>query len=86
MDALTRAWLALLVLSGLTAAAATLKDGGADIRIIGIVVLVLALLKSRLILSRYLGLAGAPAWRRGFNLSLTLFVLLLLGLHLFPTL
>ncbi|WP_089947229.1 cytochrome C oxidase subunit IV family protein [Litoreibacter albidus] len=86
MDALTRAWLALLVFSGLTAAASTLVGGGADTRITGIVVLVLALLKSRLILSRYLGLADAPAWRRGFNLSLTLFGLLLLGLYLFPTL
>ena len=57
-------------------------DAGIDRRIMGGVVLMLALLKARVILSRYLGLWRAPSWRRGFNLSLTAFCLTLLGLYL----
>ena len=48
------------------------------------IILTLAWLKARVILGRYLGLAAAPFWRRGFNLSLALFCLLLLGLYLVP--
>ena len=40
----------------------------------------------RLILTRYLGLANAPFWRRGFDVTLGLFVLLLLALYLVPAL
>jgi hypothetical protein len=36
------------------------------------------------ILARYLGLAAAPFWRRGFEVALALFCLLLLGLYLAP--
>ena len=50
----------------------------------GIGVLVLAWLKARIVLSRYLGLASAPSWQRGFEISLALFCLLLLGLYLSP--
>ncbi len=50
----------------------------------GIGALVLAWLKARIVLSRYLGLAAAPSWQRGFEISLALFCLLLLGLYLLP--
>ncbi len=48
----------------------------------GVLILLLALFKARIILSRYLGLSQVPTWRRGFNLSLSLFCLMLLGLYL----
>ncbi|MDF1718853.1 MAG: cytochrome C oxidase subunit IV family protein [Antarcticimicrobium sp.] len=83
-DALTRAWIALVALSGASALVAALAGVQIDRRLAGAVVLALALVKSRLILSRYLGLWRAPSWRRGFNLTLTLFGLLLLALYLVP--
>lgn len=51
---------------------------------LGLCVLILAGLKARIILSRYLGLAAAPFWQRGFDISLVLFCGLLLGLYLAP--
>ena len=50
----------------------------------GVAILTLAWLKARIILSRYLGLAAAPFWRRGFGISLVAFCILLLGLYLIP--
>lgn len=50
----------------------------------GVAVLGLAWQKARIILSQYLGLAQAPAWRRGFELALGLLCLLMLGLYLMP--
>ena len=50
----------------------------------GISALMLAWLKARIVLSRYLGLAAAPSWQRGFEISLAFFCLLLLGLYLLP--
>ncbi|MCP9481407.1 cytochrome C oxidase subunit IV family protein [Shimia sp. CNT1-13L.2] len=85
-DPLNKAWFALVALSGASAVVAELAIGGLDRRVVGAVVLLLALMKARVILSRYLGLAEAPSWRRGFNLVLTLFCLLLLGLYLIPAL
>lgn len=84
-DKLSRAWVTLLMLSGVSAIAAHLVNAGIDARISGSLVMVLALLKSRVILSRYLGLDAAPSWRAGFNLTLALFCLLLLGLYLVPS-
>ena len=85
-DPLNKAWFALVALSGASAVVAELAIGGLDRRVVGAVVLLLALMKARVILSRYLGLAEAPSWQRGFNLVLTLFCLLLLGLYLIPAL
>jgi hypothetical protein len=85
-DPLNKAWFALVALSGASAVVAELAIGGLDRRVVGAVILLLALMKARMILSRYLGLAEAPSWRRGFNLVLTLFCLLLLGLYLIPAL
>lgn len=85
-DPLNKAWFALVALSGASAVVAELAIGGLDRRVVGAMILLLALMKARVILSRYLGLAEAPSWRRGFNLVLTLFCLLLLGLYLIPAL
>ena len=85
-DPLRRAWLSLLLLSGLSALVAELAGRGLDRRLIGAVILLLALIKARVILSRYLGLAAAPGWLRGFTLTIWIFGLLLLGLYLAPAL
>lgn len=82
LDTLSRAWLLLLALSGGSAVVAELVGTGFDRRLAGALIIMLALMKARIILSRYLGLAQAPTWRRGFSLSLALFCLLLLGLYL----
>ncbi|WP_299351224.1 cytochrome C oxidase subunit IV family protein [uncultured Shimia sp.] len=81
-DALTKAWIWLIALSAGSAVVAMLVAQGMDRRIAGAAILVLALLKSRTILTRYLGLSEAPSLRRGFNLVLTLYCVLLLGLYL----
>ncbi|MEP3277539.1 MAG: cytochrome C oxidase subunit IV family protein [Stappiaceae bacterium] len=83
-DSLDRAWIILIVLSGGSAIAASLAGVGFDRRIAAIFVLLFALIKGRIILSRYLGLSQAPTWQRGFTISLTLFCLLLLGLYMIP--
>lgn len=76
---LLRAWVILISLSLGSALVTVLA---LDRRIGGTLVLLLALLKARVILSRYLGLDAAPRWRRGFNLTLGLFCAVLLGLFL----
>ncbi|WP_204115882.1 cytochrome C oxidase subunit IV family protein [Shimia biformata] len=81
-DPLRRAWLTLLALSGASALVAELAGQGVDRRLIGTAILVLALMKSRVILARYLDLAAAPSWLRGFTLTLWIFGGLLLGLFL----
>lgn len=85
-NSLTRAWLVLLLLSGASALIAALVAWGFEPAAIGAVILLLAWVKSRVILSRYLGLWQAPAWRAGFNWFLALYCLLLLGLYLIPAL
>ena len=82
MDALTKAWIWLIALSGGSAIVSLMVGQGMDRRLAGAAILFLALLKSRTILSRYLGLVDAPSWRRGFNLVLTFFCALLLALYL----
>lgn len=82
MDTLTKAWIWLIALSGGSAIVALLVGQGMDRRLAGAAILFLALLKSRTILSRYLGLVDAPSWRRGFNMVLTFFCALLLALYL----
>jgi len=81
-NTLSRAWLALIALSSGSAVIAELTGSGIDRRLVGVLIVGLALMKARVILSAYLGLSKAPTWRRGFNLSLALFCLLLLGLYL----
>lgn len=82
----TRAWIALVVLSAAsTALAVAVASGGlAGLRVTlaGAAILALAWGKAQLILDAYLGLAAAPAFRRGMALVMTLYALLLLGLYL----
>ena len=92
-DKLIRAWSALLVLSLVSTGAALFIDWGDTggnpghiAAISGTVILTLALIKARIILSRYLGLEATDFWRRGFNFALTAYALLLLGLYLAPAL
>lgn len=83
-DILDRAWIGLMLLSGGSAVIAEALGFGLDRRLAGVLIVVLALMKAWLILVHYMGLSEAPTWRRGFNLSLTSFCLLLLGLYLVP--
>ena len=83
-DPLTRAWLALMALSAASAFVATGVSHGLFRTAAGALILLLAFLKARIILSRYLGLWQAPAWRAGFNLAIGLYCLALLSLYLIP--
>ena len=85
-DPLTRAWALLIALCLATTAIAALGPEPSAPLALGAVILAIAFLKMRLILTRYLGLANAPFWRRGFDVTLALFVLLLLGLYAAPSL
>ncbi|MCF3973527.1 nitric oxide reductase F protein [Paracoccus salsus] len=81
-DPLLRAWVALIGLS-LGSTTLTLWHWPPKFAALaGALILTLGWLKARVILSRYLGLAAAPFWRRGFELALAMFCLLLLGLYL----
>lgn len=85
-DPLLRAWVALIALSlGSTALAALIARGdlaGAATTGAGAAILGLAWAKARVILERYLGLAAAPFWRRGFSIVLALYGAGLLTLYL----
>lgn len=83
-DPLLRAWLWLIGLSLGSTAVSLWHWPPSFAALAGAVILVLAWLKARVILARYLGLSAAPFWRRGFEISLALFCLLLLGLYLAP--
>lgn len=85
-DPLVRAWIALIALSGCSAVVSALVDGGLNRSLAGAAILLLALFKSRVILSRYLGLWQAPSLLRGFTITLGFFAALLLGLYLIPNL
>ncbi len=76
-DPLSRAWLALVLLSGAVTLLA--RHGG---RAVGAMILLAAAIKARLIVRRYMRLAGVPGWGRGFDLVLGLLCALLLGLYL----
>lgn len=73
-DRLTRAWLALLLFSAVSTVVAlalpTLDP--VWVRVAGILILVLAWLKARVILARYLDLDRVPRIGRGFGLVLGL--------------
>ena len=83
-DRLWRSWIWLLGLSLASTATALSVTAGIAGPLAGVVILFLAYMKSRLILSRYLGLAEAPTWHRGFNLVIAIYMLLLLALYLIP--
>ncbi len=75
-----------MILSLTTTAIAYSVTRGIAGPIAGAAILFLAYMKARLILARYLGLAEAPSWYRGFNLVIGGYMLLLLLLYLLPEL
>lgn len=90
-DRLFQAWVMLLAFSVVSTGVAVLIDRGNAQGTIGWVnaaagtaILGLALIKGRIILSRYLGLESTRFWRRGFNFGLTVYALVLLALYLAP--
>lgn len=82
-DPVVRAWLALIALSGLATAVSLLRPDAPPWAgtVAGAVILGLAWLKARVILDRYLDLAGYPAARRGFGAGLGFFALAALVLY-----
>lgn len=90
-DKLLRAWVLLLLFSSISTGVAVMIDRGNAFdtsgwinAAAGTIILGLALIKGRIILSQYLGLDKAPFWRRGFNFGLTIYALALLVLYLVP--
>lgn len=85
-DPLARAWGKLVALSLASTAIAGLVGRealtGQAVTVAGGVILALAWAKARVILDRYLGLAAAPFWHRGFSIVLALYCLGLLALYL----
>lgn len=86
MEPLTRAWFALILLSGASTVLAGMTSLNAAPALAGAAILLVAWMKARVILSRYLGLWQAPAWRAGFNWVLGIYCLFLLGLYVVPAL
>lgn len=82
-DPLVRAWLALIALSGIATAVALLRPDAPPwaTTVAGAAILGLAWLKARVILDRYLDLAGHPSARRGFGAALGAFALAALVLY-----
>lgn len=80
---LIEAWAALVVLSLGTVLIASNDGPGRTGAIAAGCVLVLAGLKARMILARYLGLAGSRFWTRSFDLAIGLFLGLSFALYLF---
>lgn len=79
---ISKAWVALAVLSAATALL-TLHRAGSETRtIIAAAVLLLAGLKARVILSRYLGLGTSRFWMRTFDLAIGGFLVIAYGLYL----
>jgi len=81
-SAIIRAWAILIGLSAASAVLTLVMGVRIDRKLAGALILLFALFKARVILADYLGLANAPTWQRGFNLTLTVFCGLLLGLYL----
>lgn len=85
-DPLLRAWAWLVALSvGSTILALAVSRGAlseAGSAAAGAAILLLAWAKAEVIAARYLGLAQAPFWHRGFRLVLGLYAAGLLGLFL----
>jgi hypothetical protein len=82
--ALHTAWVSLIGLSIASTLLSLPETGSHWPTASGLVVLLLAWQKARIILARYLGLSAAPAWRHGFNLALGALFLILSGLFLRP--
>jgi hypothetical protein len=82
---LIEAWAALLALSLGTVLLTRIDASGRDRAFLAAGVLMLAGLKARVILIRYLGLAGSRFWTGAFDLAIGAFLLLGFALHTFGT-
>jgi hypothetical protein len=80
---LVEAWVALVVLSFGTVLLATADVSGSVATFVVAGVLMLAGLKARVILTRYLGLSGSRFWTRAFDMAIGLFLALAFALHTF---
>ncbi len=76
------AWGALAGLSGGVALIALAMEHGVPRKAAGAAILLLALVKARVILARYLELERAPGWLSGFSWAVTLWAAAVLGLYL----
>ena len=79
---LIHAWLLLLALSVATTLLTFVNAGGSANRLVGATVLVLAGIKGRVILARYLGLETTRFWTRTFDFALVLFLMIAFGLYM----
>lgn len=80
---LIEAWVGLIVLSFGTVLIASTEASGRGGTLAAAGVLVLAGLKARVILARYLGLSGSRFWLRAFDLAVGLFLALSFALYAF---
>lgn len=80
---LVEAWGALVVLSIGTVLIASVGASGDRGTLTAAGVLALAGVKARVILARYLGLAGSRFWTRTFDLVIGIFLALAFGLYAF---
>lgn len=80
---LIEAWVALVVLSFGTVLLTMAEQWNSGRIIVVAGVLLLAGLKMRVILARYLGLAGTRFWTRTFDLAIGIFLALAFALHTF---
>jgi hypothetical protein len=82
---LIEAWAALLLLSLGTVLLTAADVSGRGRTLLAAGVLVLAGLKARVILARYLGLTGSRFWTGAFDLAIGAFLVLSFVLHTFGT-
>lgn len=83
-DAITRAWIGLIVLSLITAAISALIDLVPISPVFSVLVLIPALIKAHLILADYLRLRQAKSWLRGGMVAITIVTLTMAVLYLAP--
>ncbi len=83
---LLRAYALLAALSLTTTALTVVADDGGLHPALAAALLALAGAKAAVILRRYLGLAAAPVWRRGFETVLALLLATLFPVWLIPSL
>ncbi|GAB2187854.1 hypothetical protein [Roseibium sp. LAB1] len=84
LPSISLAWIALLGLSAATVLVTTGGTGHFSPGLFGGLLLLLAFIKARIILSRYLGLWQAPVWLSGFSWVIGFYCLLLLALYVAP--
>lgn len=83
--AMIEAWVLLVAMSAATTALTFVEISGRSRMVIAAGVLVLAGLKARIILSRYLQLHNSRFWTRAFDLAIGGFLLLSFGLYAIAT-